>query len=332
MIVWESPWWFLALPFLAIVLFWWECKKRQQALKFPVNNAWRVASSSPKKWLGWVPFILRALALTFIVLALARPLAGRAEGQRTSEGLDIMLVVDTSGSMQAMDFEINGERQDRLTVVKSVLRDFIGKRANDRMGMVVFGSEAFTQAPLTLDHNILLQVMDQMVIGMAGKATAIGDAIAVASKRLKDLPAKSKVMILLTDGANTHGRVEPMTAASAAAALGIKIYTIGVGSHDEVPFPVQGFFGTTLQYQKLDLDEKLLEDIAARTGAQSFLASDTATLQKIYNTIDRLEKTKVEVKDYRRFEERAEVFILWALVFLTLELLWRLTRWQRLDA
>lgn len=332
MIVWESPWWFLALPFVVAVMFWWERKKRQQALKFPVNNAWRVASSSPKKWLGWVPFLLRTLALVFVVIALARPLASRSEGQRTSEGLDIMLVVDTSGSMQAMDFEINGERQDRLTVVKSVLRDFIGKRANDRLGMVVFGSEAFTQAPLTLDHNILLQVLDQMVIGMAGKATAIGDAIAVASKRLKDLPAKSKVMILLTDGANTHGRVEPMTAAAAAAALGIKIYTVGVGTDEEVPFPVQGFFGTTLQYQKLEIDEKLLQDIAAKTGGQSFLASDTATLQKIYDTIDRLEKTKVEVKDYRRFDERASFFILWALVFLAIELLWRLTRWQRLDA
>lgn len=332
MIVWESPWWFIGLPLAWAIIFWWEYKKRQKAIGFPVQNAWRRASASPKKWLGWVPFFLRLIVITLIFVALARPLAGRSEGQRSSEGLDIMLVVDTSGSMQAMDFELNGERQDRLTVVKSVLRDFIGKRSNDRLGMVVFGTEAFTQAPLTLDHNILLQVLDQLVIGMAGKATAIGDAIAVASKRLKDLPAKSKVMILLTDGANTHGRVEPMTAAAAAAALGIKIYTVGVGSHGEVPFPVQGFFGTSLQYQKLELDEKMLQDIATKTGGKSFLASDTKTLQNIYNTIDRLEKTKVEVKDYRRFDELAPLFMAWALFFLGLELLWRLTRWQRLEA
>ena len=230
------------------------------AVLIPSISSLKVLRKNYWSYLQHVSFLFRALALVLFICAMARPQHGRSHLKQKTEGLDIILAVDTSGSMKAMDFVIDGKRQDRLFIVKQVLRDFIQKREDDRIGIVVFGTNAFAQAPLTLDHEVLDQYVDNMKIAMAGEKTAIGDAIAVASSRLKDLESKSKLVILLTDGANSAGKVDPEQAAEAARALGVKVYTIGIGSDQAVPFPTP--FG--YQSVRLEMDTKLLQKIAKK--------------------------------------------------------------------
>ena len=240
-----------------------------------------------------------------------------------------MLAVDTSTSMKALDFTIGDNRYDRLTVVKAVIRDFIEKRLDDRLGIVIFGTDSFTQAPLTHDHDVLIKFLDKIEIGMAGGATAIGDGVATSVRRLKDLDAKSRIVILLSDGSNTAGKVDPVEASQAAATLGIKIYTIAVGSNRPVPFPSQGFFGgTTVSNQVLKVDYELLEKIAQTTGARGFTASNTKDLIAVYNTIDKLEKSEVEIEEYKEYEEVYQYFLWPGLLLLLLEILLGLTRFR----
>jgi Ca-activated chloride channel family protein len=282
------------------------------------------------RWLGAVPLILRVTVLVLLAMAIMRPQDVLRSEQRTQDGIDIVLVVDTSGSMRALDFELNGQSMNRLAVVKSVLSEFIGTRESDRIGMVVFGTEAYTQAPLTYDHRVLLTLLDRVQIGMAGDATAIGDALATATKRIKDVDAKSKVIILLTDGANTAGSVEPLTAASAAKSLGARVYTIGAGSKGKVPMPVKGFFGMeSVQMVESDLDEDLLTKIAETTGGKYFRAYDTDSLKQVYQTIDELEKRRIETPEYRKREERFAPWVMAALMLLAAEMLFSLTPWRR---
>ncbi len=287
----------------------------------------RRATSAPQFWLN-LPHFFRLGLLACLILAAARPQLMDQNTKRQVEGLDIMLVLDTSNSMLAMDFELEGKRQNRLEVVKHVVEDFIQKRMDDRLGLVVFGSQAFTQAPLTLDHKVLLEFLKPVKIGMAGPETAIGDALATAVKRLKDIDAKSKIVILLTDGASTAGVVEPRSAVEAARTLGIKIYAVGVGSDGPVPFPTQGFFGVEYQQRIFKMDTELMKFIADSTGGKFFLASDTETLQKIYATIDQLEKTRKDVDDPRPREEAAWIFLLAALAFFALEHALAASRWR----
>jgi Ca-activated chloride channel family protein len=249
-----------------------------------------------------------------------------------ASGIDIVLAIDTSGSMKALDFEVAGKRHDRLSVIKSVVAEFVEKRASDRMGLVVFGSEAYTASPLTLDHDALLDFLNDTAIGDVGEETAIGSALGTAVKRLKDVPAKSKIVILLTDGTSNAGTLSPVDAAKAAAALGIKIYTIAVGSDDPVPFPVADpmFGGQQIVMQKMPVDEKTLKEIASLAQGKFFKAGDTGTLQKIYDTIDTLEKTEAKIKDVTPYEEAFWPFLLAAFLCLTLEITWGLTRWVRL--
>jgi len=237
-----------------------------------------------------------------------------------------MIVIDTSGSMKAMDFTVNGKRRDRMYVVKEVVGAFVEKRVDDRVGMVVFGTNAFAQSPLTLDHDVLKQYLSEVEIGVAGESTAIGDALGVAINRIKDVESKNKIIILLTDGSNTAGNIDPRQVVKAAQVLGVKIYTIGVGSDGWVPIPTE--FG----YQKVrvDLDEILLKEIAEKTGAKYFRAKDTKALVKIYETIDELEKSEVELKVYRNYEERYSLFLWPGLFFLLCELLLGLTRFRRI--
>jgi Ca-activated chloride channel family protein len=269
-----------------------------------------------------IPILFRAAALALVVIALARPQTGPRGKNRSVEGLDIQLVIDTSGSMRAQDFELGGRRPTRLEVVKAVIEDFVMTRLDDRIGLVVFGTEAFTQAPLTLDHQLLQEFLKHIEISMAGDATAIGDGLATAVKRLKDTDSKGKIVILLTDGANNAGRIDPVTAAEAAKALGIRVYTIGVGSRGKVPITING---RTTQVE-VDIDEALLEKISQMTDGRFYRATDTQALIDVYRAIDKLEKTaaRAPVRDIRR--ELFASFLWPALILLGLDILFGATR------
>ncbi len=274
---------------------------------------------------GKIPFALRAGCLALLVLAAARPQLYNVSREITSPGVDIMLCLDASGSMQAMDFQLDGKPVSRLTAVKKVVNEFIKKRDMDRIGLMVFGEEAFTQAPLTLDKGLLLDLVNRMEIGMAGDRTAIGSAIAIGGKRLKDLKAKSKILILLTDGRHNAGELTPNEAADAVQALGIKIYTIGVGGKGPAPFPVRTPFGTRIVHQQVDLDEETLKKVAEIGHGQYFRAADTDRLKEIYNIIDRQEKTEVKAKEFFHFKELYPYFLVPALLLLGTEVFARTT-------
>jgi Ca-activated chloride channel family protein len=296
-----SPWWLLGLP-LAIALPW---LRRGARVRFSslasVNHA-----VGAKVVLGHLPPLLASLGLMALTVALARPQLVDRERVVEREGIDIQVVLDTSGSMEAEDFVVAGRSANRLEVSKAVIAKFIEGRPDDRVGLVLFGEEAFTQVPLTLDHKAVIRMLNQVEIGMAGsKATAIGDAIAVAGRPLKELAAESRVMILLTDGKSNAGKVDPLVAAKAADALGVRIYTIGVGSKEG-----RGRGGLLGMFRRRgsDLDESMLRDIAAQTKARYFRAADTRALKQVYDTIDALEKTTAEASIFIHREEQFQPF------------------------
>jgi Ca-activated chloride channel family protein len=272
-----------------------------------------------------IPPALRASCLVLLVLTAARPQFYNVSREIRSPGVDIIMCIDTSGSMQALDFKLDNTPVDRLTAVKKVAGDFIRKREVDRIGLVVFGEVAFTQAPLTLDKGLLLGLVDKMTIGMAGDSTAIGSALAIGGKRLKDLKAKSKILILLTDGRSNAGELTPEQAAEAVQSLGVKIYTIGVGGRGPAPFKVPSLFGSQIVHRQVDLDEATLKKIAAIGGGKYFRATDTAGLAEIYDIIDRAEKTEVKVKEFFHFRELYPYFLIPALILLGLEIILKST-------
>ncbi|MBP6217742.1 MAG: VWA domain-containing protein [Oligoflexales bacterium] len=322
--IFQEPIYFL---FLLALIPMFLAYKRARTLRIKIPSLLRLKAKSVKVawWKRHSFFFLRSCSVIFLCLALARPQSGRSQRLNKTEGLDIMLVVDTSGSMKALDFSSAGERRNRLEVVEQVLGEFVQARPDDRIGLVVFGNHAFAQVPLTLDHDVLLRYIDSAQIGMAGDATAIGDALGVALNRLKNSEGKSKLIILLTDGENNEGKLSPQEMAAAAKAFGVKIYAVGVGSKEPVLFPTQ--FG----YQKvlLPLDEKLLQEISTATNGKYFVARDKETLSKIYSTIDQLEKSKVEVKVFHQYEEHFSNFVFPAILFILMELMLRLTRLRR---
>ena len=275
-----------------------------------------------------LPPSLRLMAIFLLVVAVARPQGGNVSREVLSEGVDIMLVVDTSGSMEAMDFTLAGDRATRLEVSKKVVRDFIEGRVNDRIGLVAFGEEAIIQCPTTIDYGVLTNTLDAVAPGMAGDGTGIGTALGTAVQSLKELPGNARIVILLTDGRNNTGILDPVQAARAAATYGIKVYTIGVGTEGKAPFQVNGLFGKQMVYQEVDLDEATLQEIAESTGARYFRATDSASLQRIYELIDQLEKTEVKVKEFTDYEELYAAALWPALFLLLLEFILRST-WLR---
>jgi Ca-activated chloride channel homolog len=299
----EDPWLLLFGLLLVPVLYAYGKKKGSSRIRFSSLAPFERIPPSLAVQLRHGLIALRCMGIGLCVIALARPQAGQKETEILTEGIDIMLCLDTSGSMRALDFEREGRRTDRLDVVKEVVKAFIQKRKTDRIGMVVFGEQAFTQCPLTMDYGVLLSFLDRVEIGMAGDTTAVGSALATGVKRLKDVPGKSRVVILLTDGRNNAGRITPETAAEVAATYKIKVYTIGVGVEGESPFLMETLFGKRYVYQKVDLDEETLRRIADATGGLYFRATDTASLQKIYEQIDQLERTEARVKEYMEYEE-----------------------------
>ena len=313
---------------LAVVAYAAFGGMRQERLRFSSIDLVRSARGGRHRLFRFVPSVLRVLSLFLIVLAIARPQGGTVSREVVSEGVDIVLAADTSGSMEAMDFTLGGERATRLDVAKKVIRDFIAGRANDRIGLVVFGEEAFVQCPTTIDYGVLGQTLTAVKLKMAGDGTAIGSAIGTAIQSLKDLPGRSKIIILLTDGKNTTGILDPLQAARAAATYGIKIYTVGVGTDGEAPFMVDGIFGKRMSYHRVEMDEPTLTANAEATGARYFRAKDTESLKEIYRVIDEMEKTEVEIKEWTDYQELFGAALWPALLLLILELLLR-TTWLR---
>ncbi len=239
-----------------------------------------------------------------LVIALARPQTATSFTEEEASGRDILLVLDLSGSMQALDFELEGQRVNRLTALQSVVTNFISTRRGDRMGLVVFADQVYTQCPLTLDHAMLNEFVKALKIGMAGQGTAIGDAIGIGLKRIKDIPGESKVLVLVTDGKSNTGSLTPKEGAALAKSLAVKIHTIGIGSSAPAPFPVKlPFGGTQLVYREMEYDAATLKLIASETGGQYFNARDTEALQSVYEEIDRLELRKQKEQRFVRYEE-----------------------------
>jgi Ca-activated chloride channel family protein len=278
---------------------------------------------------GWLS-ALRYIALACFIVAFARPQQIDTTAQVQDSGIDLMLAIDLSPSMDALDYHENGQEISRVQAVRETVSKFIQARPSDRIGMVVFAGEPYLMSPLTLDHDWLLQNVDRLQVGLAGDATAIGSAIAVCANRLRHEQAKSKIIVLLTDGANNAGKITPIAAAEAAHALGIKIYTIGAGSADVAKFPRRNMFGQ-VQYTTIpvDIDEGALQRIADAGGGKFFRAADTETLRHVYEEINRLETTKSTAKEYNHFSE----YFMWSvypgIFFLGLEIALANTRLRR---
>lgn len=286
------------------------------AIKISSVEGLKGAPRTVRYYLRHVPFALRCAALTLIVIAMARPQSAEHNSRTTAEGIDIVLAIDISGSMLARDF-----RPDRITAAKEVASSFIGDRYGDRIGLVVFAGEAYTQSPLTTDQSSLQTLLGRIRSGVIADGTAIGNGLATAINRLRESDAKSKVIILLTDGVNNRGEIAPLTAAQIAKEFGIKIYTIGVGTEGEAPFPVFDNNGRVVQTvkMKVEIDEPMLRKIASETGGEYFRATDRQTLQAIYDRINEMEKSRVEINEYTTLHEEYLPYLLAAIVLLVLE-------------
>lgn len=318
--VFKDPRILLFIPVVLIVLYFLVRRQRPVNIRFSSKE---LVAGLPVSWkirFRHLPAILRAIALALFLAALAGPRAVLKQTLHESEGIDIVLAIDASGSMAAEDFAIGGQRYNRLDVVKNVVREFIDHRSGDRIGLVTFAALAYTVCPLTTDYAWLTINLERIRLGMITDGTAIGSAINSSLTRFKNSEAKNKVIILLTDGVNNAGEIDPLTAARAAQALGVKIYTIGAGTQGFAPFPVQDVFGRKVYQQvRIDIDEKLLQGIAQVTGGKYFRATDTESLRTIYSVIDTLEKTRIEQTGYFEYDELFTRVLLAALMILVIE-------------
>jgi len=315
----ENPGFFILLLAVPIYIFWLWAKRPQKSASFTISDTHGIG---PKEsWRAvlrkFIP-ILRALAYCFLVIALARPQLTLTEQEEKAEGIDIMMIMDLSSSMLAKDFD-----PDRLSVSKEVATRFVDKRKFDRIGLVVFAGESFTQCPITTDHRVLKNFLASLECGILDDGTAIGMGLASAVNRLKTSEAKSKVVILLTDGVNNAGYIKPMTAAEIAKEIGVKVYTIGVGSLGNAISPVSRrsdgryVFGMA----KVEIDETLLQEIASLTGGKYYRATSEEKLEQIYQEIDKLEKTEIDVTVFKRYSEKFRSFMKYAFIFLLIEFL-----------
>ncbi len=316
-----SPIFFILLPLLVVAIYYCTKKNDKEAsFIFPSEELLKKIRHTSKERIYKGLFFLRFLVLFLIVFALARPRIPVEESKIQTEGIDIVLAIDVSTSMRAEDFTLRGKRANRLEVVKDVVKNFIKGRQNDRIGIVVFAARAYTASPLTLDYGWLLENLQRIKTGMIEDGTAVGLGLVCALNRLKDSEAKSKIIILLTDGRNNAGDISPSLAAETAKALGIKVYTIGAGTKGLAPYPVKDFFGNTVyQPVKIDLDEDTLMEIASKTGGRYFRATDTKSLRKIYAEIDKMEKTPIEETGYSEYKELFYVFLGVAFILLLME-------------
>lgn len=305
-VTFANPGYLYALVLIPLLVVWYIRRHRDDTSDIRYSTLLPFRSLKPgfRERLRHLPFVLRMLIVALLIVALARPQTTSSGENIYTEGIDIALLLDISTSMLAEDFQPN-----RVQAAKEVAQDFIEGRKNDRIGLVVFAGQSFTQCPMTLDYRVLKNLLRQVKPGMVEDGTAIGMAIAQGVNRLKDSKAKSKVMILLTDGMNNRGEIDPLTAAQIAQTFGIRTYTIGVGTVGEAPYPVQTPFGVRYQNVPVDVDEKTLAQIAEMTDGRYFRATNNKKLKEIYEEIDKLEKTRIEVKAYRSY---TELFYPWA--------------------
>lgn len=325
------PW--LLLLLLALPLLGWLRRRWARDSAFLYSSVQLVKSvvplreSSPSRWLRR----LRWLALCCLIVALARPRVGEGEVTVTADGIDIVIAFDLSMSMAAEDFELAGRRANRVDAAKDVIRRFVERRPHDRLALIAFAGRPYVATPLTLDHAFLLQRLEQLKLGDIEDGTAIGSALAAALNRLRDQPATSRIVILMTDGQNNAGKVPPATAAQAAQTLGVRVYPIGVGTRGVAPYPQTDVFGVTRHVpMNVNIDEELLQSIAQETGGKYYRAVDTQSLRLIYHEIDQLEKTTAEVRSFQQHTEVFSWFAIPGFILLLLELILGHTVWRKL--
>lgn len=322
----NPAWLWLLLVVPALIAFYiFRQQKTFASLQMPGLSPFEKSGHSFRTWLRHILFALRTIAITLLVIVLARPQTTDKFQNTSTEGIDIMLTLDISGSMLARDF-----KPDRLEASKNVATEFISGRPYDRMGLVVFSGESFTQCPLTTDHAVLINLMREIQSGMIEDGTAIGNGLATSISRIKDSEAKSKVIILLTDGVNNRGDIAPSTAADIAKTYGIRVYTIGVGTMGTAPYPVQTPYGIQYQNMPVEIDEPVLKEIASKTGGRYFRATDNNKLLEVYSEIDKLEKSKIDVRQFIRKEEKFFMPALMIFILLVLEILVRTTVYRNI--
>lgn len=316
-----QPLFFILYAIIPVLIYWKFRRGKKHEAVFHISSVKGLSNTrSWKNIFQRLPFFLRLLALSVIILALAHPQIKFDETQREGEGIDIVLCIDVSGSMTAQDFSPN-----RMEAAKNVAIDFVNNRPSDRIGVVIFAGESFTQCPLTTDHYVLESQIKQIRSGLLEDGTAIGSGLATGVERLKDSKSKSKIIILLTDGVNNGGLIDPSTAKEIAKTFKIKVYTIGVGTNGYAPTPVSTPMGIVMQDQKVAIDEKLLQNIAYETGGKYFRATDNTSLENIYKEIDKLEKSKVQIISFHRYTEKFYPFIFIAMSLLLIEIILRYT-------
>ena len=324
--------WFLLLLLALPVLAWLKGRRGgQPAFLYSSVGLVKGISGVTRSHAQAILAQLRWVALALLIIGLARPQRGATEDPVRASGVDIVVALDLSGSMISEDFIIGQQRVNRLVVAKDVLREFIQKRSNDRIGLVAFARYPYVAAPLTLDHDFLLQQVERLQLGAVEDGTAIGSGLMAALNRLRDVKARSKIVIVMTDGQNNAGKVPPLTAAETAEALGVRVYTIGVGTRGTAPVPYYDAFGGK-KYREVavDIDEATLQQVAQRTGGAYFRADSTDTLREIYARIDRLERTEATVKKYRYYGEWFPLVVLPGWFLLMLEIILSNTVWRRL--
>jgi Ca-activated chloride channel homolog len=317
---------YLLIVIPAMVAFYLlKQQKITASLRMPGLQPFAEAGTTFRHYLRHILFALRTLAIALLIIVLARPQKTDKFQDVSTEGIDIVLTQDISGSMLARDF-----KPDRLEAAKNIATEFISGRPYDRIGLVVFSGESFTQCPLTTDHAVLINLLREIQSGMIEDGTAIGMGLATAVNRIKDSQAKSKVIILLTDGVNNRGEIAPATAADIAKTFGIRVYTIGVGTQGTAPYPVQTPYGIQYQDMPVEIDEGILQQISQTTGGKYFRATDNDKLEQVYKEIDKLEKSKIDVKQFSRKEERYLLPALIAFCMLVVEIAARNTIFKNL--
>jgi Ca-activated chloride channel family protein len=318
----HNPEFLILLVLLIPYIIWYVLKFRKKEASLQVSSitGLKHLNHSVKYYLKHLLFGARIFAIALLIVALARPQSSRSWKNVTTKGIDIVLALDISSSMLARDFNPN-----RLEASKDIATEFISGRPNDRIGLVVFSGESFTQCPLTTDHAVLINLFKDVKSGMIEDGTAIGMGLATSVNRLKDSETESKVIILLTDGVNNKGSIAPATAAEIASTFNIRVYTIGVGSRGSAPYPVQTPYGLQYRNMEVEIDEEVLQNIAASTGGEYFRATDNQKLKSIYQEIDKMEKSRIEVKEYSEKNEEFFWFALIGGVLLLLELIFKTT-------
>lgn len=314
-----------------MVMLWRGRRGPVAAIEYSDVSLARNVARASRSRLGALVWALPLLAGALMILGLARPQRAHSRTEVSANGIDIVLDLDVSGSMQALDFQIDHQRVNRIEVVKSVVSKFIDQRPDDRIGLIAFAGAPYLVSPITLDHDWLQQNLERVTVGAADDGTAIGSAIAASVNRLRLTTAKSKVVILLTDGVNNTGKIQPLAAAEAAKAMGVKIYTVGVGVRGDAPIPVHDAVGNTrLVMAKVDVDEKTLQAVAEETGGKFYRATDTDSLEKIYEQINQFEKSAQTVQKFERTEELYPWILIPALAILGLSVMLQHTRLRRL--